>query len=183
VKYPTRDLSNRTDILFALIKEFIEDKASFLDIGCGHPEAFQGTGLPLLIHNGFPNVKYFGIDIEKKAIENCRRDYPFFDWLCCDASKYRAVKDADFVIHTGFNRWWDKSWKLHKRLAPKFVLLETGVPLTVGHSEHHQVYEKVREIYSKKAYVEIQKGTYIWSADVNQQLRFFTVLKKESKND
>lgn len=177
MKYPTKDLSNRTDILFALIKEFIEDEATFLDIGCGHPEDFQGTGLPMLVHNAFPNVKYFGIDIEEKAIENCKRDYPFFDWLCCDASKYKVVRDVNFVIHTGLNKWWDKSWRLHLSLQPKYALLEAGAPIEVGRSIHQDVLKHLKEIYLDRGYEVVQEGGYIWTAKITQQLRFFIVLE------
>jgi len=177
VKYPTKDLSNRTNILFALIKEFIEDEATFLDIGCGHPEVFQGTGLPMLVHNGFPNVKYFGIDIEEKAIENCKRDYPFFDCLCCDASKYKVVRDVNFVIHTGVNKWWDKSWRLHLQLRPKYVLLEVGAPMKERQSIHQEVYTRIKELYFDCNYEVVQEGRYIWTTKVTQPLRTFVILR------
>ncbi|GAG74905.1 unnamed protein product, partial [marine sediment metagenome] len=38
-----KDLSNRTDILFALIKEFIQPDFTFLDIGCGFSPLYLGT--------------------------------------------------------------------------------------------------------------------------------------------
>jgi len=168
--------SNRTGILYALIKEFVKDGMSFLDIGCGHVD-FQGTRLPELIHEDFPNTSYLGLDVEEKVIQHNKESYPYYDWLLQDASKFAVDKQPDFVFHIGINKWWDESWKLHCSLYPKYVLLETGAPIEVGRSIHQEVLKRLKEIYLDRSYKIVQEGNYIWTAKVTQQLRNFVILK------
>jgi len=171
--------SNRTGVLYALIKEFIKSGMNFLDIGCGHVN-FQGTRLPELIYKDFLDTSYLGLDIEEEVIKLNKESYPYYDWLVQDASKFAIDKQPDFVFHIGINKWWDESWKLHFSLCPKYVLLEVGAPIKEKRSVHQDVYARLKEIYLDRNYEIVQEGGYIWTVEVTQQLRTFAILRRKS---
>jgi len=178
------DKSNRTDILFALIKSHIKDGIFILDIGCGSPRHRWGNCLPEQIHGNFGNIEYLGIDIDEEVIEFCKEVRSFYKWLYGDVTKLVIDRRYGLVIHVGFNGWWSNIWKTHlnltkrKNFKPPLVFLEAGTPLD-SNSEHKEVFDMVKNrIYLKAGYRIIQEGTYLWDAkDMRNIKRYFVILK------
>ena len=177
------DNSNRTDILYSLIKPHIKDGMSFLDIGCGfsHLPKMQGTCLSLRIHADFPETHYLGIDRREDVIEQCKNEQPFYSWACGEVTSFNFAGGFDFIIHLGFDRArYSDAWRIHLKFleelrGPQVVLLEAGCRPLETHSEHLETYYTVSSFYHSAGYEILEEGDYTWTAPVTQPQRFYRI--------
>lgn len=177
------DNSNRTDILYSLIKSHVRDGMSFLDIGCGfsHLPKMQGTCLAQRIHRDFPNTKYLGVDKREDVIEQNRGAFPFYSWICGEVMSLNFAGGFDFIIHIGIDKAkYSDAWRIHLKFLeeshqPQAVLLEAGCRPLETHSEHLETYYTVSSFYHGAGYKILEGGDYIWTAPVTQPQRFYRV--------
>ena len=175
------DLSNRTNILFALIKEFIQPEFTFLDIGCGFSPLYLGTDLANKIWVNFPKAAYCGLDTVEKIIEYCKISHPQYEWICIQAEKFKIEKKYNFVIHTGIDKLWSDGWQIHENLiasefAPDYIFLEVG-----GENRHknesQEIYDNLISKYQSASYHQIQAGAYFWNLKgIKAPWRSFVIL-------
>ncbi len=70
--------------------------ASVLDVGCG----FGDMGGDFM-KNNYPNIKYTGVDINSKLIEEGKKKYPELDLRCVDIIEDNFNEKFDLVCESG----------------------------------------------------------------------------------
>lgn len=96
---------------------------SVLDVGCGDGRWVSG------IWKVFPDIRYMGIDLYKEHIDDCRKRFSRYQFICNDFLKAFIVPNSDLIIFAGtFNPKMDKETQTKmlekaKKLSPKHILI------------------------------------------------------------
>jgi len=115
----------------AVSKELFEGSdlkgfSSLLDIGCG-----SGFLIDRALERGFGGEIY-GIDISKKAIQECTMKYKNGTFECVDAESFESPFRYDIVVSSFVFQWFDdplKAIKKYKNMLNKNGLFLLALPI------------------------------------------------------
>lgn len=152
----------RVAFLASRLKPHVRDDYSIIDLGCG-------SGL---FAGHFKENPYTGIDSNKEAIKSCLKQFPDATWVL-GTMKAIPKTTYDVVIHTGIPSVSYNAWQVHKKLMPRFVLLEAGYCMHGG-SDTVKGFDKILNIYVDNGYLEIDRGWFVMDSPVPD--RWYKVL-------
>jgi len=179
------DTSNRTEILYLAIKNYLLPEYSFLDIGCGCTPLYLGTALPDYVHSYLPKATYCGLDSVPNIIKHCKIQHPYYEWINIEAEEFIPNGKYNVIIHTGIDKKWSNGYKIHDRLLdnsylPDIVLLEAGCRIRETISEELEVYNLIKNKYLECGYCCLNTIDYIWDlSGINNKRRFLMVMGEQ----
>ena len=161
-EYLDADKSERAEILYNVVKDYIEEEMSILDIGvgCGVMVGFM--------KKDFENLDYVGIDNDPGHIKGLKKAHRkrAYTWVKGEVEDFQPDK-FDIVIHTALPslQVGGRFWRIHEILLAKeetrpfLVFLEVG-EYKEGGSNTMKTFEMVKEMYLNKGYHAGESGRF-----------------------
>ena len=182
-EYLEVERSERSKILYDLIKDCIDEDIFILDIG---PSA--GIIYHHMKKDKIKPWQYVGVDDDDENIDRLKGKYKGKRtiWEHCDFKGFEAKKFR-LVIHTAMSslQVGGQLWKIHRKLVnakdkkPKYVFLEAG-EYKEGESDMLKTFEMVKDIYLNNGYRVVKDGDFVVEAEgFPVPHRFWAILEIE----